>query len=105
MVESAVGLRSASLIEVTSIPNTTSELKLPHVACAGKILKLHKNNRISITNEDQKHWKMGKESLNAFLDHHFTSIQKIEILKKIFHGMHTNERSFALRYLKNLKKK
>lgn len=100
MVETAVGLRS--FIEVATVP--TLDLKLPLIECAEKIIELHKNNRISIVHKDSTVWMKSKEKLNKFLDRNFTHIQKISILKKIFHGIHTDERNHAIRFLKLLQK-
>ena len=99
MVESAVSLRSY----VNTTPDLVADLKLPRIQCGAKILELHKDSRISLTMEKDTRWKKEKESLNGFLSRFFTNIQKIEILKKIFHGLHTNEREFALAYLDLLK--
>lgn len=98
MVETAVGLRS--FIEVTRVP--TLDVKLPLIECAEKIIELHKNNKISIVHKDSTVWMKPKEKLNKFLDRNFTQIQKISILKKIFHGIHTDERNSAIRFLKLL---
>ena len=100
MVETAVNLRS---FIVSPIPST--ELKLPLIHCADKIVELHENNKVSITELDKIRWMNGKTNLSKFLDQNFTQIQKIEILKKIFHGIHTEEREDAVRFLKLLKKK
>ena len=101
MVETAVGLRS--FLEVS--PPPIQELQLPLIQCAGKIVELHKNNKFSITQDEKIHWMRKNGSLSKFLDSHFTQVQKIEILKKIFHGIHTEERASAIRYLRFLKKK
>lgn len=100
MVETAVGLRS--FIKITTVP--TLDLKLPLIECAEKIIELHKNNKISIIYKDSTVWMKPKEKLNKFLDRNFTQIQKISILKKIFHGMHTEERNHSIRFLKLLQK-
>lgn len=98
MVETAVGLRS--FIEVSTVP--ALDLKLPLIDCAEKIVELHKNNKISITHKDSTVWMKSKEKLNEFLDRNFSQIQKISILKKIFHGIHTEERNHSIRFLKLL---
>ncbi len=98
MVETAIDLRS--FIEVTTGP--TLDLKLPLIECAEKIIELHKNNKISIFHKDSTVWMKPKEKLNKFLDRNFTQIQKINILKKIFHGIHTDEKNYAVRLLKLL---
>ena len=98
MVETAVDLRS--FIEVTTVP--TSDLSLPLIECEEKIIELHKNNKISIIHKDSTVWMKSKEKLSKFLDRNFTQIQKISILKKIFHGIHTDERNHAIRFLKLL---
>jgi len=100
MVETAVGLRP--FIEVSTVP--TLDVKLPLIDCYGKIVELHKNNKISITHQDSTVWMKQKEKLNKFLDRNFTQIQKISILKKIFHGIHTEEKNYAFRFLKLLQK-
>ena len=100
MVETAVGLRP--FIEVSTVP--ALDLKLPLIDCAGKIVELHKNNKISITHNDSTQWMKSKEKFTKFLNRNFTQIQKISILKKIFHGIHTEERPHAIRFLKLLQK-
>ena len=101
MVETAVGLRS--FLEIT--PHPIQEYQLPRIKCAEKLIELHENNKLSISHNEKTHWLRKNGNLNKFLDSHFTQIQKIEILKKIFHGMHTEERSDAIRFLTLLKKK
>jgi hypothetical protein len=100
MVETAVGLRP--FIEVSSVPS--SDVKLPLIDCSGKIVELHKNDKVSINQSDTTVWMKPRERLNKFLDRNFTQIQKISILKKIFHGIHTDERHHAIRFLKLLEK-
>ena len=100
MVETAIGLRS--IFEVS--PTQSQVLELPLIECAGKVIELHKNNKISITQDEKVRWMLKKEKFNKFLDRNFTQIQKIGILKKIFHGMHTTERTHAIRFLKLLEK-
>ena len=100
MVETAIGLRP--FIEVSTVPS--SDVKLPLIDCSGKIVELHKNNKVSITHGESTVWIRSKEKLSKFLDRNFTQIQKISILKKIFHGIHTDERSYSVRYLELLKK-
>lgn len=100
MVETAVGLRP--FIEVSIAPST--DVKLPLIDCSGKIVELHRNNKVSITQGESTVWIKSREKLNKFLDRNFTQIQKISILKKIFHGIHTDERKHAIRFLKLLGK-
>jgi len=101
MVETAVELQS--FIDVSPIP--TQDVKLPFINCAGKIIQLHVNNSISVSENERVVWMKKDEIFSKFLDQNFTQIQKIEILKKIFHGIHTQERFEAIRYLQILRKK
>ena len=101
MVEATVGLRQ--FLEVTSVSPPTPDLKLPIIQCEQKILELHENNKISISDNNKVYWMRKNENLNKFLDRNFSQIQKIQVLKKIFHGIHTSEREHAIRYLSLLK--
>ena len=101
MVETAVEL--GSFIDVSQVQ--TQEYKLPIILCDNKTIELHNDEKISMKNGNQNSWMREKENFNEFLDRNFTNIQKIEILKKIFHGIHTEERFDAIRYIKLLKKK
>ncbi|MBN2155843.1 MAG: hypothetical protein JW776_07350 [Candidatus Lokiarchaeota archaeon] len=101
MVETVIGLHSF-IDDVSPLPSNQG-YKLPIVECSGKILELHKNNKISIIIENTIFWMNNEQNLDDFLNVHFSSIQKIGILKKIFHGIHTEERSEAIRYLRLLK--
>lgn len=100
MVEAAINLHS---FIVSPIP--TQELKLPFIYCAGKLVELHDDNKISIINQEKTLWMRKNEHLSKFLDKNFTQIQKIEILKKVFHGLHTEERFHAIQYIGLLKEK
>jgi hypothetical protein len=100
MVETAVNLRSFIVS-----PTPPLKSKLPLIHCADKILELHDNNKVSISIGSNIRWMDARSHLSKFLDQNFTQIQKIEILKKIFHGIHTQERTEALRFMKLLNKK
>ncbi len=100
MVETAVDL--GSFLEVSPAILPSQELKLPSIFCEGKTIKLHNNNKVSISFNDKIIWMQKKENLNKFLNRNFTQIQKIGILKTIFHGIHSPEREQAIRYLKLL---
>ena len=100
MVEATINLRNSFI--ATPVP--TNDVKLPSIFCAGRMIELHGNNKISIIVEDKTHWMHSRTTFNKFLDKHFSQIDKIEILKIIFHGLHTEERKEAIRFISLLKK-